>query len=151
MANLQFPRHDPCVSWQGHRQGKLRDPINRGALRLILGPVKDGMANGPKHMSVCICTYERPSFLKRLLEELGDQDTRGLFTYSIDDITVTRPSGQGKTAFNNQHGWLDSRGVLHVGITLSARTSRTADACSVKGQPLPNDGMPHFRVIDTRP
>ena len=41
------------------------------------------MTNGTKHISVCICTYKRPRFLKRLLEELGGQDTGGLFTYSI--------------------------------------------------------------------
>src|SRR3989449_3947897 len=35
------------------------------------------------HISVCICTYKRPRFLKRLLEELGVQDSGGLFTYSI--------------------------------------------------------------------
>jgi succinoglycan biosynthesis protein ExoM len=35
------------------------------------------------HISVCICTYKRPDFLKRLLGELGRQDTGGLFTYSI--------------------------------------------------------------------
>ncbi len=41
------------------------------------------MSNETKHISVCICTYKRPRFLKRLLEELGGQDTSGLFTYSI--------------------------------------------------------------------
>ena len=35
------------------------------------------------HISVCICTYKRADFLKRLLVELDRQDTRGLFTYSI--------------------------------------------------------------------
>jgi len=35
------------------------------------------------HISVCICTYKRPQFLRRLLEELAGQDTGGLFTYSI--------------------------------------------------------------------
>jgi succinoglycan biosynthesis protein ExoM len=35
------------------------------------------------HISVCICTYKRPDFLKRLLGELGGQDTGALFTYSI--------------------------------------------------------------------
>ena len=35
------------------------------------------------HISVCICTYKRPRFLKRLLENLRDQDTGELFTYSI--------------------------------------------------------------------
>ena len=41
------------------------------------------MTNETKHISVCICTYKRPRFLKRLLEDLDGQDTSGLFTYSI--------------------------------------------------------------------
>jgi succinoglycan biosynthesis protein ExoM len=41
------------------------------------------MTNETKHISVCICTYKRPDLLKRLLQELGNQDTQGLFTYSI--------------------------------------------------------------------
>jgi glycosyltransferase involved in cell wall biosynthesis len=41
------------------------------------------MTEAMKHISVCICTFKRPHFLKRLLEELGCQDTNGLFTYSI--------------------------------------------------------------------
>src|SRR5258708_4616285 len=39
--------------------------------------------NETKHISVCICTYKRPQFLGRLLRELADQQTDGLFTYSI--------------------------------------------------------------------
>jgi len=35
------------------------------------------------HISVCTCTYKRPHLLSRLLKELGDQDTGGLFTYSL--------------------------------------------------------------------
>jgi succinoglycan biosynthesis protein ExoM len=35
------------------------------------------------HICVCICTYKRPAFLRRLLDALADQDTGGLFTYSI--------------------------------------------------------------------
>ncbi len=41
------------------------------------------MTHESQHISVCVCTYKRPHFLKRLLEELRDQDTSGLFTYSI--------------------------------------------------------------------
>jgi len=43
----------------------------------------DEMTNQTNHISVCICTYKRPGFLKRLLGELADQATGGLFTYSI--------------------------------------------------------------------
>lgn len=35
------------------------------------------------HISVCICTYQRPVLLRRLLEELAKQETGGLFTFSI--------------------------------------------------------------------
>lgn len=41
------------------------------------------MTSQLKHICVCICTYKRPEFLKRLLTELDGQDTDGLFTYSI--------------------------------------------------------------------
>src|SRR5437016_299005 len=41
------------------------------------------MTNNVVHISVCICTYKRPSLLKHLLETLSGQDTDGLFTYSI--------------------------------------------------------------------
>jgi len=35
------------------------------------------------HICVCICTYKRDAYLRRLLKELSDQDTEGRFTYSI--------------------------------------------------------------------
>jgi glycosyltransferase involved in cell wall biosynthesis len=35
------------------------------------------------HISVCICTYKRTELLQRLLNDLGTQDTDGLFNYSI--------------------------------------------------------------------
>jgi succinoglycan biosynthesis protein ExoM len=35
------------------------------------------------HICVCVCTYKRREYLKRLLSELALQDTDGLFTYSI--------------------------------------------------------------------
>lgn len=47
----------------------------------LLGSAQ-GKANLP-HISVCICTYKRPDFLRRLLNGVGGQETNGLFTYSI--------------------------------------------------------------------
>jgi len=41
------------------------------------------MVNRICHICVCICTYKRPSLLKRLLEKLQNQKTNNLFTYSI--------------------------------------------------------------------
>ena len=35
------------------------------------------------HISVCICTYKRPTFLRHLLTELANQETGGRFTFSI--------------------------------------------------------------------
>src|SRR5947199_8829379 len=43
----------------------------------------DQMTKEKPHISVCICTYKRPALLRRLLEELGRQETGGLFTFSI--------------------------------------------------------------------
>jgi succinoglycan biosynthesis protein ExoM len=36
-----------------------------------------------EHICVCICTYQRPQSLKRLLEKLEGQETNGLFSYSV--------------------------------------------------------------------
>src|SRR5262245_10855414 len=41
------------------------------------------MTDGPKHISVCICTFKRPVLLKRLLDELPRQKTDSSFTYSV--------------------------------------------------------------------
>lgn len=38
---------------------------------------------GSRHISVCICTYRRPELLKRLLNAVGQQESKGLFTYSV--------------------------------------------------------------------
>jgi len=35
------------------------------------------------HISVCICSYKRPELLAKLLTSLEDQDSTGIFTYSV--------------------------------------------------------------------
>ena len=37
----------------------------------------------PPHISVCICTFKRGAMLERLLHELAQQRTDGLFTYGV--------------------------------------------------------------------
>ena len=41
------------------------------------------MTDQPKHICVCVCTFNRLALLKRLLDELPRQETNGLFTYSV--------------------------------------------------------------------
>jgi glycosyltransferase involved in cell wall biosynthesis len=41
------------------------------------------MNDAKSHISVCICTYRRPEWLRRLLLSLQEQQTDGLFSYSI--------------------------------------------------------------------
>lgn len=41
------------------------------------------MRTNTQHITVCICTYRRPEMLKSLLEDLLNQETGGLFTYSV--------------------------------------------------------------------
>lgn len=57
----------------------------------------------PKHITVCICTYKRPQLLKRLLEALDHQETRGLFTYSIV-VTDNDDSQSGKAVVSRFTG-----------------------------------------------
>ncbi len=48
-----------------------------------MDPLQTAPAPNLPHISVCVCTYKRPLLLKRLLTELGRQETGRLFTYSI--------------------------------------------------------------------
>lgn len=41
------------------------------------------MANPDNHISICVCTYKRPSLLHHLIDELKAQRTDRLFSYSL--------------------------------------------------------------------
>jgi len=65
-----------------------REVVGQGAAE---GVVSEHIASGhgvsehvvAEHISVCVCTYKRPAMLTRLLDELGRQESGGLFSYSI--------------------------------------------------------------------
>jgi succinoglycan biosynthesis protein ExoM len=46
-------------------------------------PIDSVTANQTYHLAVCICTFKRVELLKRLLANLANQRTEGLFTYSV--------------------------------------------------------------------
>jgi len=41
------------------------------------------MSTGQKNISVCICTFQRPGLLQKLLQCLEEQQTNGRFTFSV--------------------------------------------------------------------
>jgi glycosyltransferase involved in cell wall biosynthesis len=43
-----------------------------------------------RHITVCICTYQRPQLLARLLKALECQQTAGLFTYAVSVVDNDR-------------------------------------------------------------
>jgi glycosyltransferase involved in cell wall biosynthesis len=45
--------------------------------------IEEAMTNREDHICVCICTYKRADYLRRLLNDLRHQETGGRFTYSI--------------------------------------------------------------------
>jgi predicted glycoside hydrolase/deacetylase ChbG (UPF0249 family)/glycosyltransferase involved in cell wall biosynthesis len=59
---------------RGYRLRGSHAPIERVRTENVLGM---------PHIAVCICTYKRPAELKRLLRDLDQQKTNGLFTYSV--------------------------------------------------------------------
>jgi len=57
--------------------------MHKHGLQVVSEPEQATVADSGSHISVCICTYKRPLLLKRLLQALREQETDGLFTFSI--------------------------------------------------------------------
>jgi YdjC-like protein/Glycosyl transferase family 2 len=67
-----------------HRMGTYSIDSNLTAAGAIgAGLTPSTIATRTPHIAICICTYKRAHLLQRLLEGLVDQETDGLFTYSI--------------------------------------------------------------------
>jgi len=52
-------------------------------IQFIRKHVYNEMSSDVKHITVCVCTFKRPDFLKRLLTELDRQVTDGIISYSV--------------------------------------------------------------------
>ena len=50
------------------------------------------MTTGQKDISVCICTFQRPDLLRKLLKRLEEQRTNGRFTFSV--VVTDNDSGR---------------------------------------------------------
>ncbi len=50
------------------------------------------------HICVCICTYQRPELLRRLLSKLEEQESGGLFDYSVVIVDNDRSESARQTA-----------------------------------------------------
>lgn len=75
--------------------GKQRDSESVAEFGREIKPVM--MQEPVPHICVCICTYQRPGPLKRLLMELDAQNTAGLFTFSIV-VADNDPAGSARAA-----------------------------------------------------
>ena len=51
-----------------------------------------GYMTPKKHISVCVCTFQRPSLLRKLLDRLEHQQSNGQFSFSI--VVTDNDSGQ---------------------------------------------------------
>lgn len=85
------------------------------------------MPHPTDHISVCICTYKRPAYLQRLLEELDRQETGGEFTFSI----VVADNDRAESA----------KPVL---AAFAAHSSRAVDYCV---EPEPNIALTRNRAL----
>jgi succinoglycan biosynthesis protein ExoM len=59
--------------------------------------------SGKHHICVCICTFNRPELLRRLLSSLAEQETSDLFDYSIVVVDNDRTESARRTVESSAH------------------------------------------------
>lgn len=83
---LQDPLRGPVGSAcpvEGSSRCSEREGAGPGFIPASFSALASAMTNAIPHICVCVCTYRRPDFLRRLLTELGSQETGAGFTYSV--------------------------------------------------------------------
>lgn len=70
------------------------------------------MTQSSPHVTVCICTYQRPQLLKKLLQNLTTQETGGEFTFSI--VVVDNDAGQSARPVVEEYAAATDRAVLYL-------------------------------------
>jgi succinoglycan biosynthesis protein ExoM len=75
------------------------------------------MTDDTPHICVCICTFKRLPFLRRLLAALADQETGGLFTYSA----VVADNDRQESAKSVVDDWAAGGSTMRVSYCLEAR------------------------------
>ena len=75
------------------------------------------MINDTPHICVCICTFKRLPFLRRLLTALASQETGGLFTYSV--VVADNDRQQSAKAVVDE--WAAAGSAMRVSYCVEAR------------------------------
>jgi len=75
------------------------------------------MTSDTPHICVCICTFKRAPFLRKLLAALDAQETGGLFTYSV----VVADNDRQQSAKTVVGEWAETGSTMRVSYCLEAR------------------------------
>ena len=73
----------PLATHYARRSDGTKQYRNRFPAKRVEQKQESLMVDKVKHITVCVCTYKRPTLLKRLLQDLDQQETDGRFTFSI--------------------------------------------------------------------
>src|SRR5580700_8037749 len=70
---------------------RCEDSVHKGSGQTF-GARTPPMTTGQKHITVCVCTFQRPGLLRKLLECLEEHRTNGRFTFSV--VVTDNDSGR---------------------------------------------------------
>jgi predicted glycoside hydrolase/deacetylase ChbG (UPF0249 family)/glycosyltransferase involved in cell wall biosynthesis len=115
---------------RGYRLGSRRAPAEE---------MRTGSAVKTPHIAVCICTYKRPTELKRLLHDLDRQKTGGLFTYSVV-VADNDAARSGECAVE------EARRTLHIPVKYCTEPQK--GIARARNRVISNADGDYFALID---
>jgi succinoglycan biosynthesis protein ExoM len=89
------------------------------------------MERSKEHISVCICTYNRPALLARLLNRLEEQTTGDLFSYSIVVVDNDRnESAKATVWFARNNSLLDTQYCVEPEQNIALARNRAVESAT---------------------